>query len=211
MRRRSQLGLGLLETLIALGVAIGLCMMILRVIFPSFRIVQEGFIRTELQQQGELALHHLHEDLQRTVPTGVSLAIPVLPTEPMLLATNPLKDVLATGTLEFDPKLVVYYHDIAKQQLFREVWPPNPPGIALSFQTFMGLQTTRGNLLLIAQQANGTERSLAKSVTKFLVQKEGTSGGETYDCRLRLEKDIPGKNRLAIVELRRKVMLRNHQ
>lgn len=211
MRKRTRTaGLGLLETLVALGVAILLSMMILRVIFPSFRIVQEGFIRTELQQQGELALHQLQADLQRTVPTGVSLSAPFSTGDGMLVATNPLKDALPTG-LEFQPKLVVYSHDLAKQQLFREEFPPPPPGIVLDFHPFKALQVTRPTLVQITTQANGWERSLAKSVVDFQVELLPTSGGETYRCFIKLEKLIPGKNRLAVVELSRKVMLRNHQ
>jgi hypothetical protein len=209
MRKRAA-GLGLLETLVALGVAILLSMMILRVIFPSFRIVQEGFIRTELQQQGELALHQLQSDLQRTVPTGVSLAPPFSAGDGMLVATNPLKETLPTG-LEFQPQLVVYSHDVAKQQLFREVFPPAPPSLTLNFHPFKALQVPRPTLVQITTQSSGWERSLAKAVVTFEVELVPTSGGETYRCFLKLEKPIPGKNRLAVVELSRKVMLRNHQ
>jgi hypothetical protein len=48
------------------------------------------------------------------------------------------------------------------------------------------------------------------SVETFTVEVEPTSGGEVYAMRMVLSKVIPGKNTSAVVELFRKVMLRNH-
>lgn len=210
MRRRHH-GMTVAEVLIAGGLTLLLGMILLQVLFPSFRIVQEGYIRTELQQQGELTLQQVQSDLQRTVPTGVSLAIPSSSSEWMIMATQPLQDVLNNGYLEFQSKLFVIYHDVTRKQVFREYFPPNPPAITVTLPTLQAVQLMRPNLELIAQQANGTERSLAQNVEYFLVEKEYTTGGEVYACRIQLKKEIPGKNRFEVVELTRKVMLRNHQ
>ena len=204
-------GMTLIEVMVALGIAFLLSMVIFQVIVPCFRIVNESQIRTELQQQGELALQQLCADLQNSVPTGVSLAIPVTASDRMIVATHPISPVLPTGTLSFQSNLLIFWHDITKKQLFRKKFANgDPSGVTLSFQPFTALQTTRLNLDLICNATNGTERSYALSVESFLVEKEFTTGGEVYACRILLQKDIPGKNTKAVVELFRKVMLRNH-
>jgi len=208
MRRR---GYSLVEVMVAGGVAFLLSMMVFYVILPSFRIVGEGQIRTELQQQGELAIQQVVADLQNTVPTGVSLAIPSNATESMIVATHPLNPTLSTGTLSFQNQLLIFWHNPVKKQLLRKRYsPPDPSGVVLSFQPFTALQTTRGNLELICSSINQTERSYAKNVESFRVEKEFTTGGEVYACRILLQKPIPGKNTTAVVELFRKAMLRNH-
>lgn len=207
---RKRRAMSLIEVMVAGGIAFLLSTTLFYVIFPSFRIVQEGQILTELQQQGELALQQVTADLQNTVPTGASLAFPG-PGQGMIVATHPVTPTLGSGILNFQAQLLVWYHDVGKKQLFRKRFSNgDPSGVVLTFYSSVALQTTRLNLDLICNQTNGTERSYAKNVESFWVEKEYTTGGEVYATRILLEKDIPGKNKKSVVELFRKVMLRNH-
>ena len=209
--RQLRRGMTLIEVMVAGAIAFLISMMIFYVILPSFRIVSEGQILTELQQQGELALQQLTADLQNTVPTGTSLAFPTNATEGMITASHPVTPVLGSGILNFQPQLLIWYHNVSKKQLFRKRFSNgDPSGVALSFLPAVALQTTRPNLDLICNQTNGTEKSYAKNVESFWVEKEYTSGGEVYVSRIVLQKDIPGKNKKSVVELFRKAMLRNH-
>lgn len=200
----------LIEVMVAGAIAFLLSMVVFYVIVPSFRIVQEGQIKTELQQQGELALQQMASDLQASVPTGVSIAFPGS-TEGIRVATHPITPLLTTGILNFQNILVVWSHDTTKKQLFRERFSNGDgSGVTLSFLPDRALQTPKANLDIMANHQNGTERSYAKNVDEFWVEKEYTSGGEIYAARIILSKDIPGKNKKSVVELFRKVMLRNH-
>ena len=107
--------------------------------------------------------------------------------------------------------LLIFWHDTTRKQLLRKKFSNGDPSlVTLSFEPFTALQTTRANLEQICNSVNKTEKSYALSVESFLVEKEYTTGGEVYACRILLQKAIPGKNRNAVVELFRKVMLRNH-
>jgi hypothetical protein len=207
---RARRGISLIEGIIGLGLALLLGFMVFKVIFPSFRIVQEGQIKSEIQQQGQLGMQQLVADLQNSVPTGISLGIPVA-SEPMVVGVHPLVENLNTGAVEFRPELILWWHDTANFRLRRKVFKnPDPSGVTLSFQPFEAMQTPRGNLDLIIASTNNSEKNFALSVRSFNVQKEGTTGGEVYACRIFLEKDIPGKERKASAQIFRKVMLRNH-
>lgn len=209
MRRR---GIGLAELLITIGLAFMLGMCVMLVVLPSFRIAAEGQIRTELQQQGELALQQLAADLQASVPTGVSLAPPFSATDGTIVAVNPLADSLgAGGSLSYRPEMKIWWHDLPKRQLSRKVFHNgDPPGVTLNFQSNQALQTTRPVLVNLCAAPGPQTKSYALSVDTFLVDKESTTGGEVYALKIVLSKVIPGKNRTAVVELFRKVMLRNH-
>lgn len=211
MIRHRRQGMTIIEGLIGLGLALLLSWMVFWVIFPAFRVVQEGQILTELQQQGELAVQQLSFDLGNSVPTGISLAFPVNAGDGMIVAAQPLSQVLSTGTLQYDQRLVIWFHEVSKGRLRRKTYAPGDPSlVVLPLQTFTAFQTTRGNLEQICNSSNGSERNCALSVESFRVEKESTTGGEVYACRILLSKDIPGKNRKAVSEIFRKVMLRNH-
>ena len=209
MKRR---GMSLAELLITLGLAFMLGMSVMLVVLPSFRIAAEGQIRTELQQQGELTLQQLAADLQASVPTGVSLALPVSSTDGMIVAVHSLSDLLGTsGSLSYRAELKIWWHDLVKRQVFRKIFHNgDPPGVTLNFQSNQSLQTTRPVLVSLCAVNGPQTKSYALSVDNFLVEKESTTGGEVYALKIVLSKVIPGKNRTAVVELFRKVMLRNH-
>jgi len=210
---RQRRAMTLIEVIIALGIAFILSMVVFQVVVPSFGLVQEGQIKTELQQQGQFTIDRVAQDLQNTVPTGVSLAFPAAAGEGMIVATHPISPVLGAGILEFTQELLVVYHDEPAKRVWRKRFRNGmqPTGLTLSFTPFVALQTSKGNLQQICIATNGSEKSYALSVKTFMVEKEPTTGGEVYAIRMGLEKSIPGKkNRKATVELFRKVMLRNH-
>lgn len=195
---------------IALTFLLGMCVFL--VIMPSFRIAAEGQIRTELQQQGELALQQLTADLQGSVPTGVALVAPS-GSQGMILSAHPLSASMgASGMLSFDARVLIWSHDRAKHQLLRRKFQngDNPTGVTLAFDTTQALRPSTANLISIAGASSPRIKSYALSVETFLVQREVTTGGEVYALRIVLSKVIPGKKAPAVVELFRKVMLRNH-
>lgn len=195
---------------IAMMFLLGSC--IFWVIMPSFRVAAEGQIRTELQQQGELAFQQLGTDLQGSVPTGVALVAPS-GSQGMILSTHPLSVIMGTsGLLTFDSRLLVWSHDLSKKQLFRRPFQNGDPpsGLTLAFDSTQSLQPSNANLISIAAASSPRTKSFAMSVDTFLVEREVTTGGEVYALRIVLSKVIPGKKASAVVELFRKVMLRNH-
>jgi len=204
-------GMTLAELMITISLTFMLGMCVFWVILPSFRIAAEGQIRTELQQQGELALQQLGVDLQNSVPTGVSL-VPPNSTQGMIVSTNPLTSPMSTsGQLAFDQCLYIWFHELNKSQLFRKRFQDgDPPGVTLGFSGSRPMQPSGVTLATICAASTPRTKSYALSVTNFLVEKEATTGGEVYALRIILSKVIPGKNRSAVVELFRKVMLRNH-
>ena len=209
MKRRG-MTLAELTITIALTFLLGMCVFL--VIMPSFRIAAEGQIRTELQQQGELAFQQIGADLQESVPTGVTLVDPTA-SQGMILSTNPLSaSTGSTGLLSFDPRLNIWWHDLTKKQLFRKRFQngDNPTGVTLAFDTTQALQPLNATLVTIVGATSPRTKSYALSVETFLVQCEVTTGGEVYALRIVLSKQIPGKKASAVVELFRKVMLRNH-
>ena len=195
---------------IALTFLLGMCVFL--VIMPSFRIAAEGQIRTELQQQGQLALQQIGADLQGSVPTGVTIRPPA-GAQGLILACNPLSTSMGpSGLLSFDPKLQIWWHDLTRKQLFRRTFQNGDPpsGLTLAFDANQALQPSNSSLLSIVAASSPRTKSYAMSVDTFLVERETTTGGEVYAFRLVLTKVIPGKKASAVVELFRKVMLRNH-
>ena len=208
--KRKGFSLGELLVTIGLMSLLGTCIFL--VILPSFRIAAEGQIRTELQQQGELALQQLNVDLQSSVPTGVTLVLPS-PPKGMMVAANPL--ALTTGpngSLAFIPEAKIWWHDLAKKQLFKKTFRNGDPpvGTLVAFQPVQAIRLKTTDLISICAVKGPNDRSYAMSVDTFTVEVEPTSGGEVYAMRMVLSKVIPGKNTSAVVELFRKVMLRNH-
>ena len=201
----------LAELLITISLTFMLGMCVFWVILPSFRIAAEGQIRTELQQQGELALQQLGADLQGSVPSGVSLVAPTS-IQGMIVSTNPLSaSIGGGGLLSFDARLLIWWHDLAKKQLFRKQFQNgDPPGVTLPFDSSQTVQPSSITLATITSASGPRTKRYALSVNTFLVERETTTGGEVYALRIILSKVIPGKNRSAVVELFRKVMLRNH-
>lgn len=209
MKRR---GMTLAELTITIALTFLLGMCVFWVILPSFRIAAEGQIRTELQQQGELAFQQIGADLQTSVPTGVVLIAPTA-FQGMIVSTNPLSaSTGSSGLPSFDPRLILWWHDLNKKQLFRRQFQngDNPTGISLPFDTTQALQPLNANLISIVSATSPRTKSYALSVETFLVEREVTTGGEVYALRIVLSKVIPGKKASAVVELFRKVMLRNH-
>ena len=209
MKRRG-MTLAELTITIALTFLLGMCVFL--VIMPSFRIAAEGQIRTELQQQGQLALQQLGADLQGSVPTGVTL-VPPSGSQGMIIACHPLSAVMGiSGLLTFDSKLQIWWHNKAKTQLFRRTFQNGdaPTAVTLTFDPNQALQASTANLLSITAATSPRTKSYAMSVDNFLVEREVTTGGEVYSFRIILSKVIPGKKASAVVELFRKVMLRNH-
>lgn len=205
-------GMTLAELTITIALTFLLGMCVFWVIMPSFRIASEGQIRTELQQQGQLALQQIAAELQGSVPTGVTMVQPS-GSQGMILSCHPLSiNMGLSGMLAFDAKLQVWWHDKAKSQLFRRTFQngDNPSGLTLPFDSAYALQPSNGNLLSIVSASSPRTKSYAMSVDTFLVGREVTTGGEIYAFRIILTKVIPGKKASAVVELFRKVMLRNH-
>ncbi|MBN9416187.1 MAG: hypothetical protein J0I12_12155 [Candidatus Eremiobacteraeota bacterium] len=211
MRKR---GFTIAEVLVAGGLTLMLGMCLFWVLIPSFRIAQEGQIRTELQQQGVLALQQLGSDLQIAVPTSVSLAPPVNPlTDGMIIGINPLNQSQSGAALSFEAQLVLWFHDRTSKRLWRKTFKngDNPTGITIN--PLGGSSTAkpaRNIMKQICDVRSGTEKSYAIGVDQFLTDLEPTTGGEVYSMRIILSKVIPGKNSSATVELFRKVMIRNH-
>lgn len=202
-------GMTLAELTITIALMFMLGMCVMWVILPSFRIAAEGQIRTELQQQGELALHQLGNDLQGSVPTGVALVNPS-GSQGMIVSAHPLSGSIG-ASLSFDPRLLIWWHDLTKKQLFRKPFlSGDPPGTSLNFDPSQALQPSSAALISICGVAGPRAKSHALSVDTFLVERETTTGGEVYALRIVLSKVIPGKKSSAVVELFRKVMLRNH-
>lgn len=212
---RKRRGISLIDGLVGLALGFLLALSIHQVVIPSFRLVQENQIYTELQQQGQLTLKKLVEDLQGSIPTAVSLAIPGSEAQPMIVASQPISqaDLSESSSLLLMTQLQLMWRDPALNQIFRQVYhQAQPVPINLNLVTNSGQNFIRSQLEAVIGSTNNTRRSYAKSVTFFRVEKEFTSGGEVYACRIGLEKDIPNKpNKKARVELYRKVMLRNHQ
>lgn len=209
MKRRA---FTLAEIMVTVGLMALLGTCIFLVILPSFRVAAEGQIRTELQQQGELALQQLNVDLQASVPTGVTL-VPPASGKGMMVGINPLaKNLTTAGALAYQAELSVWWHDLNKGQLFRRTFHNGePPSTTiLPFPGNKAIQVLDTDLGAICAAKGPDQRSYALSVQTFLVQKEVTTGGEVYGLRIVLSKVIPGKNRNAVVELYRKAMLRNH-
>ena len=205
-------GFTLAELTITITMMFLLGMCIFQVILPSFRIAAEGQIRTELQQQGELAFQQMGADLQGSVPTGVTLVAPS-GSQGMIIAAHPLSSIMGTsGLLTFDARLLVWSHDLTKKQLFRRSFQNGDPpsGLSLAFDSTQSLQPSTANLISIAGASSPRTKSYAMSVETLLVERETTTGGEVYALRIVLSKVIPGKKASAVVELFRKVMLRNH-
>lgn len=210
MKRR---GFTIAEVLIAAGLSFMLAMCLFLVLIPSFRIAHEGQIRTELQQQGELALQQLNADLQVSVPTGVSLGLPPNPlTDGMLIGINPIGP-LQSDSLTFASNLILWFHDRPNKRLWRKTFKngDNPTGVTINpLGGSIASQSPRNILKQICDVKSGTEKSYAMSVDQFMMELEPTTGGEVYSMRIILSKVIPGKNTSATVELFRKVMIRNH-
>lgn len=213
--RKARRGISLIEVIIGLTLAFLLSMMVHQVVIPSFRLVQENQIHTELQQQGQLAMRQLVSDLELSIPTAVSLAIPANDSERMIVASQPVSqaELTSMSTIILVQELNILWHEVAREQLFRIVYKESAPiGPPLGLLSNQGQQYPRARFDPICQITNTGVRSLAKSVVFFRVQKEFTTGGEVYRCEIGLRKDIPNKkNRKAQVDLFRKVMLRNHQ
>lgn len=208
MRR---LGFTLAETMVTISLMFLLGMCVFLVILPSFRVAAEGQIRTELQQQGELALQQLNLDMQSSVPLGVSLVMPS-GAQGMLVAANPLALTTGpSGALAYMPMAKIWWHDLSKKQLFRKTFHNgDPPGITVAFQTNQPTRVQAPALIAISGAKGPDDRSYAMSVDTFTVEVESTTGGEVYAMRMVLSNVVPGKNKSAVVELFRKVMLRNH-
>jgi len=213
--RKSQRGISLIEVIIGLTLAFLLSMMVHQVVIPSFRLVQENQIHTELQQQGQLAMRQLISDLELSIPTAVSLAIPANDTERMIVASQPVSqaELTSMSTIVLVQELNILWNDVTREQLFRIVYKESAPiGPALGLLSTQGKQFPRPSFDPICQITNSGVRSFAKSVVLFRVEKVLTSGGEVFDCHIGLRKDIPNKkNKKAQVDIIRKVMLRNHQ
>lgn len=211
MRKR---GFTIAEVLIAAGLSIMLGMCLFWVLIPSFRIAQEGQIRTELQQQGELALQQLNADLQVAVPTSVSLALPPNPTtDGMIIGVNPLSPTQSGSALAFEGRVILWFHDRTSKRLWRKTFRngDNPTGITITpLGGSSAAQPPRNIMKQICDVRSGTEKSYALGVDQFITELEPTTGGEVYSMRIILSKVIPGKNSSATVELFRKVMIRNH-
>ncbi|MBX3168591.1 MAG: hypothetical protein KF760_14340 [Candidatus Eremiobacteraeota bacterium] len=208
--KRQGFTLAELTITIALTFLLGMCVFL--VIMPSFRIAAEGQIRTELQQQGQLALQQVTTDLQGSVSNGVTLIAPS-GSQGMIMACHPLSaSTQLSGLPSFTPKLQVWWHDLAKTQLWRRNFVNgNPPtGLTLAFETTQPLKPTNAQLISIVSATSPGTKSYALSVIKFEVDQETASGGEIYALRIVLSKVIPGKKANAVVELFRKVMQRNH-
>lgn len=212
---KARRGMSLIEVMVGLGLAFLLTMTVHQVVIPSFRLVQENQIHTELQQQGQLAMRQLISDLEFSIPSAVSLAIPTNDTESMIVATQPISqaEVSDSSVIILARQLNIFWNDVTREQLFRIVYNDDTPiGPALGLLANLGKQFPRSSFAPICQVNNPGVRSFAKSVVSFRVEKVYASGGEVFECSIGLIKDIPNKkNKKAQVDIIRKVMLRNHQ
>lgn len=198
----------LVEVIIAAFILSLILTIAVRVIIPALHLVQEGSVKVDMEEQGMVALQHLFYEMQKTTPDGVSLSIPSISTDPMIVATNPIQSLDAGGFPVFTGKVQVFYWEPGKRRLFRKEFPPTPPAIVVPFSPVAGTQISGPNLGLIIGQSNGTERSMCLNVDLFMVEKELTTGGEVYRARLQASQVLQDKTIRA--EAYRKLFLRNH-
>lgn len=199
--------MSVLEVLIASSVLFLAIAMGSQFLAPALRYSSESQIKVELQQQASLALNQVISDLQRTSSGGISIAVPPTVNDPSAVGINRIYNIDGTGFPEFENSLQVYWFNPTTGTLTQKKFPPVPPGLTLPFSTAKALKVTTADLLNIAQTVNGSERSLARSVTMFLV--DASAGNGIFDIRMILKKDVPNTKRKVEVEFTRRIQLRN--
>ncbi|MBI3926023.1 MAG: prepilin-type N-terminal cleavage/methylation domain-containing protein [Armatimonadetes bacterium] len=199
-RGNSQRGWTLIELLIASTVAMLLLTMVVWFLVPAMRFSIEGTAKVELQESAVMALNKMIADLQLSPASGISIS-----TDPPAVAINRIEQIDANGSPQYEDKLRVYWYDSGRQQLTLEEYPPDPPGLGLTFVAGRPTKITSLDLQQIAQQTNNQERFLAGNVQSFSV----TQQAGVIILVLQMDKEIPHTERRAQVTLSRRIHLRN--
>lgn len=207
-------GFTVVEALITCAVMSLLLVMMFQVIVPGMNLMQQGSMRASVQQQAMMITQQIFTELQRSTPKGVSIHVPASATDPAIIGVNSIGGILPTGYPQFEDRLHVFWHDIARRRVRRKVYPPTPPALpGFVFDMKTARDATSSQLQSIIGQSNGTERNVSSDVDLFRLEVEPTTGGEVYVLYLGLNEDVPrqNENRLrAKFYCKRKLFLRNH-
>ncbi len=193
------------EMMIACAVVVLLGLMTINFLVPALSLSAQGSIRAEMQQQASVAMIRMVQDLEATSVGGIGL-LPPNGTNPTGFAVN--KIVAASDQSQtWADNLVCYLYYPDKKKLMRKTFPPNPPALTLPFNTNRPFRVTPVDLMQIANQANGTEMTLAINVEGFVVDMPGRS---PVEIKLTLQQTVPHTQKLESLQFRRSVTVRNN-
>lgn len=192
------------EMMIACLVVVLLGIMTVQVLIPAMALSAQGSIRAEMQQQASIALIGMVGDLEKTSIGGISL-LPPNGTDPTGFAVNRIASA-SDQSQTWESKVVCYYYFPTTRKLMRKDYPPNPPVVGLPFNPSRPVRVPAADMLNIANQTNGTEKSLATNVEAFTVTMPGRN---PIEIRLTLQQTVPHSQKVETLELVRSVTVRN--
>lgn len=190
-------GFSYTEMLVAILLLVFLMTISARFLIVSFRLSTEGSLEAAMQSQAVIALHKMVADLQKT-PAAV-----VRQNENGFGAVS-MDTLTHLRTLVWSDRLKIYYRDPVARKLWYKEYPPKPPDLPIVFDPSQPPYVSGGDLQLIMDTRNTTERCLASDVESFTL----THRDAVHDVTLVLMAKV--RDYRARFELVKTINFRNH-
>ena len=215
MKLRRRQGMTIPEVLLTCIILLLLSGMIIDILIPAGNLLAEASVKTELQQLAQLSVNQMVASLGQTpaggvslVPDSVNATTMVVPANTtMIMSTNPIISVDGTGSPVYDSNITIFWSDPATGNLNRML--SNSP--AITFSAYKSVAVNPVILTTLIASPNNTLRRLAHHVQSFAIASDSnqTYGGQVFNIALTLCQVLPGTQRVAQVDIYRKVYPRN--
>ncbi len=199
-------GFSVLELIVTAALGLLLLSVCIQFLIPSLNVTARETARSQMQERASMVLRRLTNDLGTSSAAGITLRN-ATPAEAACFTIQPVKSLATNLQNQYEEKLIVYTWDKTSKQVWRRVWPPEPPSLAL---TLKPLNPDRvPNSALNAFAAAGGTDLLANDVTELAVKSPldppnlGTPLTLSIEC---VQKPAAGRNETfrleAVVDLR---------
>lgn len=152
----------LLEVIVGFSLFLLIGLLLFQVFVPTLQAIAATQRRVGLQQRCIVAMHRLENDLQNSVPAGLSVA-----STADTIVGQPLQEFTPEGAQVFQQMLWVY--TLNGQELRRGEWTsPGPPALSLTLETNKAQRVAVPDFVLLSTNL-ARYRTLADEVTQFQV------------------------------------------
>lgn len=197
------------EMMIACAVVVLLGLMTINFLVPAMALSAQGSMRAEMQQQASIAMIKITKDLEATSVGGLGILTPAAG-QPNGIGVNTILSA-SDEAQAWDSKLRCYLYFPGTKKLIYKVYPPGPPdpvAMALPFNPVRPIKVSPADLLQIANQANGSEMTLAGNVEAFTVELT-PPGRSAIEVNLKLQQTVPHSQKVETLDFRRFIAVRN--
>lgn len=201
-------GFSLMEALVMLGLAALLLTTVVQLVVQVMRSSQRMMSQGALDQTAAITSAWLVRDLQRTNASGLTWR-PASPGKPLCVVIQPVREVIADGSIEYEPsEVILYAFWTDEHQLQRRLFTSTQPcPVAISIDAGKRFTPAEVDALLLAPSRVTTVSDVQDLAIKSDVDSPLISN--PFRFRLRLERKSISGNSVEESLCIRSVSLRN--